>query len=63
VIGGPSPPHLAGFEPVQITELRNCLTEGLVVTEVSATQPFEPPCPDGTVHIWYLVRYHTAEQH
>jgi hypothetical protein len=62
VIGGPSPPRLLGFEPVEITELRDCLSEGLVVTEVSTTQPFDPPCPDGTVHIWYLVRYRAVGQ-
>jgi 4-amino-4-deoxy-L-arabinose transferase-like glycosyltransferase len=56
VIGGPSPPHLAGFKPVEIIGLHDCVDLGLVVTEVSA-RPFAAPCPEGTVHTWYAIRY------
>jgi 4-amino-4-deoxy-L-arabinose transferase-like glycosyltransferase len=60
VIGGPRPPHLPGFEAVDMIELRDCLHEGLVVTELSKTEPYASPCPDTTVHTWYAVRYRTA---
>jgi hypothetical protein len=57
VIGGPGPPHLPGFEAVELIELRDCLHAGLIVTEFSDTEPYVSPCPDTTVHTWYAVRY------
>jgi hypothetical protein len=62
VIGGPRPPHLPGFAPVEMIELRDCLGAGLVVTEASDTEPYVSPCPDTTVHTWYAVRYRTAPE-
>jgi len=59
VTGWPLPPRLPGFEPVEMTELRDCLEEGLVVTEAAEARPGESPCPETTVHVWYLVRYRT----
>jgi 4-amino-4-deoxy-L-arabinose transferase-like glycosyltransferase len=61
ILERPRPPRLPGFEPEEMIELRDCIEEGLVVTPASASRPFEPPCPEGTVRTWYVVKYRTVE--
>lgn len=53
----PLPPKLKGFRPVEMLELRVCLDQDLVVTEIS-DEPFQPACSEGqTVQLWYVIRY------
>lgn len=61
VAASPLPPRLEGFEPVEMVELRHCGRQGVVVTEASAVRPYEPPCTDDTVHLWYVIRYQAAD--
>jgi hypothetical protein len=61
ISGGPMPPHLEGFEPVEMVRLTFDLDRGLVVTKDPAARPNERADTQEPIHCWYATRYRAAD--
>jgi 4-amino-4-deoxy-L-arabinose transferase-like glycosyltransferase len=60
ISGGPLPPRLEGFEPVEMIRLTFRLDQGLVATKGPGAPSNGPPVTEEPIHEWYVIRYHVA---